>query len=127
MFYLTEIQAHVIIALLSFLISVVLMFVTGYVAYILGRNRGFTRTQFWWGFFLGIIGIMWVAIMPTYRVYDDEKDNIKDARRRELEHYVPALKPKYPMNEGKPKATKKPEYWDNRISSISEEKEESKE
>lgn len=127
MFYLTEIQAHVIIGLLSFLISVGLMFVTGYVAHILGRNRGFTRTQFWWGFFLGFIGIMWVAIMPTYRVYDDEKDNIKDARRRELEHYAPALKPKYPMNEGKSKTTKKPEYWDNRISSISEEKEESKE
>ena len=75
--------------------------VLGYIAHVLGENRGFTRTQFWWGFFLGPIGIMWVAIMPTYRVYDgyEKPDDYDTTKRRELDHYAPALKPKYPMKD----------------------------
>ena len=44
----------------------------GIIAHYLGYNRGFTRTQFWWGFGLGILGICMVGLMPTYRIYDDD-------------------------------------------------------
>ena len=102
--------------------------ICGYIAHILGENRGFTRTQFWWGFFLNIIGIMWVAIMPTYRIYDEDEEmfDSRTSKRRELDHYAPALKPKYPMENAKPKNDKKEEYWGNDISSLSEGKEEIK-
>ena len=38
----------------------------------LGKARGFKRSQWTWGALL-FLGVMWVAIMPTERFYDDEE------------------------------------------------------
>ena len=113
MFY-TEIQEHIAYAVVGFILYVGLCILLGFISHVLGKNRGFTRTQFWWGFFLGIIGVMWVAIMPTYRVYDeDEKDTFEVAKRREINHYAPALKPRTNENNAKKnmeKADNKKDY-----------------
>ena len=57
MFY-TEIQEHIAYAVVVFILYVGLCILLGFISHVLGKNRGFTRTQFWWGFFLGAIGIM---------------------------------------------------------------------
>ena len=123
MFYANEELIQPLIALGSIIVAIILMFVLGFIAHVLGENRGFTRTQFWWGFFLGVIGIMWVAIMPTYRVYDDEY--------KRPNHYAPAYtKPKafngktnssldqkgYEKVQTMPKDEK--QYWGNDIDSL---------
>ena len=133
MFY-TEIQDAVVFSIVGFVVYLLVCAIIGYITHILGENRGFTRTQFWWGFFLGILGLCMVALMPTYRVYDDEeKDTPIVRKRRELDHYAPALRPKVNnTNANKPKEknieenVEKPKtekindnkYWGNDIDSI---------
>ena len=84
--------------LLDLLYIFMILFISaifGIITHILGANRGFTRTQFWWGFCLWVLGVCMVAAMPTYRIYDDEEmEDSEDVKGRELNHYAPALKPR---------------------------------
>ena len=71
--------------------AVIVLAICGVIADALGQSRGFTRSQFWWGFLLGAIGIIVVAIMPTYRVGDNnwEEDyyqlKVKELKAKEKE------------------------------------------
>ena len=137
----TEIQEHITIAVVCILLYFASACVCGKIADVLGYNRGFTRSQFWWGFFLGVLGICMVALMPTYRIYDEEeKDTFNNKKARELAHYAPALKPHNNDNTSfeeknktieyreKPNAEKinEKQYWGNDIDSIIEPKKNSK-
>lgn len=50
--------------LLALVLIFVYAFVCGMVAMGIGRNKGREKSGFWWGFLLGIVGIIIVAILP---------------------------------------------------------------
>ena len=71
-----------------------------------------------------------VALMPTYRIYDEEeRKNYIDPKKRELDHYAPAFRNHSNGSANKPKTNKIDEnvkyekindnkYWGNDIDSI---------
>jgi len=50
--------------LLAVILIFVYAFVCGMVGMGIGRGKGRERSGFWWGFLLGIVGIIIVAILP---------------------------------------------------------------
>ena len=50
--------------LLAVVLIFVYAFVCGMVGMGIGRGKGRERSGFWWGFLLGIVGIIIVAILP---------------------------------------------------------------
>lgn len=64
---------EIILYVLLGLLACIAFAISCWVCNKLGEVRGFKKSQWTWGALL-FLGVMWVAIMPTERIYNDEAE-----------------------------------------------------